>query len=120
MSRSVFPHKAIQPCLPKPAKEPPAGPDWLHEIKHDGFRILARRDGNSVRLYTRNGYNFADRFPRIVEAVKSLPVRSCFIDGEAIVVDANGLSAFELYAPLIWARLRQFAQNFSGKFPFHI
>jgi ATP-dependent DNA ligase len=96
MSRSVFPHKAIQPCLPKPAKEPPAGPDWLHEIKHDGFRILARRDGNSVRPYTRNGYNFADRFPRIVKAIKSLPVQSCFIDGEAIVVDTNGLATFDL------------------------
>ena len=96
MSRSVFPYNAIQPCLPKPAEEPPAGPDWIHEIKHDGFRILARRDGNSVRLYTRNGYNFADRFPRIVEAVKSLPVQSCFIDGEAIVVDANGLAVFDL------------------------
>jgi bifunctional non-homologous end joining protein LigD len=86
---AAFPQKAIQPCLPKSAKEPPAGPDWTHEIKHDGFRILARRDGNSVRLYTRNGYNFADRFPRIVEAVKSLPVQSCFIDGEAIVVDSS-------------------------------
>ena len=62
MSRSVFPYKAIQPCLPRPAKEPPTGPEWIHEIKHDGFRILARRDGKSVRLYTRNGYNFADRF----------------------------------------------------------
>ena len=86
----------IQPCLPRPAKVPPAGPNWIHEIKHDGFRILARRDANGVRLYTRNGYNFADRFPRIVEAVASLPVQSCFIDGEAIVVDTNGLSTFEL------------------------
>ena len=58
---------SIAPCLPKPAKAPPKGPDWVHEIKHDGFRILARRNGDSVRLYTRNGYNFADRFPRIVE-----------------------------------------------------
>jgi bifunctional non-homologous end joining protein LigD len=49
-----------------------------------------------VRLFTRNGYNFADRFPRIVEAVTNLPVRSCFIDGEAIVVDESGLSVFEL------------------------
>src|ERR1700745_1571802 len=86
----------ITPCLPKSAKEPPAGPDWIHEIKHDGFRILARRNGNDVRLYTRHGTNFADRFPRIVAAVKSLPVQSCFIDGEAIVVDRRGLSAFDL------------------------
>jgi bifunctional non-homologous end joining protein LigD len=67
-----------------------------YEIKHDGFRIIARRDGRGVRLFTRNGYNFADRFPKIIEAVKSLPVRSCMIDGEAIVVDENGLSVFDL------------------------
>jgi bifunctional non-homologous end joining protein LigD len=87
---------AIEPCLPRPAKEPPAGPGWIHEIKHDGFRILARRDAKSVRLYTRNGYNFADRLPRIVEAVAGLPVQSCFIDGEAIVVDETGLSVFDM------------------------
>ncbi len=90
------PHSTIAPCLPKPAKEPPAGPGWIHEIKHDGFRILARRNDDHVRLYTRHGTNFADRFPRIVEAVKSLPTRSCFIDGEAIVVNERGLSTFEL------------------------
>jgi len=86
----------IPPSLPRPTEEPPAGPGWLHEIKHDGFRIMARRDGRGVRLFTRNGYNFAARFPRIVEAVANLPVRSCLVDGEAIVVDANGLSVFHL------------------------
>jgi len=88
--------KPIQPCLPQPAKEPPGGSGWIHEIKHDGFRIMAWRDETGVRLYTRNGYNFADRFPRIVEAVAKLPAQSCFIDGEAIVVDERGLSTFEL------------------------
>jgi ATP-dependent DNA ligase len=44
---------AIQPCLPIPAKEPPSGRDWIHEIKHDGFRIIAMRDGDRVRLLTR-------------------------------------------------------------------
>jgi bifunctional non-homologous end joining protein LigD len=76
--------------------EPPAGSGWIHEIKHDGFRIMARRDETGVRLYTRNGYNFANRFPRIVEAIAKLPVQSCFIDGEAIVIDERGLSTFEL------------------------
>jgi hypothetical protein len=71
-------------------------PHWIHEIKHDGFRILARKNGDRVRLITRNGYDFADRFPKIVEAMASLPVQSCFIDGEAIVVDENGLSVFDL------------------------
>ena len=88
--RPIFrPLFSIAPCLPNSAKEPPKGPDWVHEIKHDGFRILARRNGDSVRLYTRHGTNFADRFPRIVAAVKSLPVQSCFIDGEAIVEDRD-------------------------------
>ena len=91
-----YPYSTIAPCLPKPAKEPPSGPGWIHEIKHDGFRILARRAGGRVRLYTRNGSDFADRFPRIVEAIANLPVRSCFIDGEAVVVDSDGLSVFDL------------------------
>jgi bifunctional non-homologous end joining protein LigD len=71
----------IEPCLPSPAKAPPSGPDWLHEIKHDGFRVLALRDAAGVRLYTRNGHNFAHRFPRNVAAVASLLVKSCSIDG---------------------------------------
>ncbi len=97
MRRPAFrPCPTIAPCLPKPAKEPPAGPGWIHEIKHDGFRILARRNGDHVQLYTRHGTNFTDRFPRIVEAIKSLPVQSCFIDGEAIVVDLRSLSTFDL------------------------
>jgi bifunctional non-homologous end joining protein LigD len=86
----------IEPCLPSPAKAPPSGPGWLHEIKHDGFRILARRDAAGERLITRNESDFTDRFPFIAMALKSLPVRSCIIDGEAIVCDENGLAVFEL------------------------
>jgi hypothetical protein len=71
------------------------GPDWIHEIKHDGFRILARREAARVRLYTRNDYNFTARFPKIAATVETLPVRSCLLDGEAIVVDERGLSVFE-------------------------
>ena len=87
---------AIEPCLPSPAKEPPSGPGWLHEIKHDGFRILARRDTAGVRLFTRNGTDFTGRFPQIIAAIGALPVRACLIDGEAIVCDENGLADFEL------------------------
>jgi bifunctional non-homologous end joining protein LigD len=86
----------ISPCLPSRAERPPAGPKWLHEIKHDGFRIMARRNGDGVRLYTRNGYDFAGRFPQIVAAMSKLRARSCLIDGEAIVVDEHGLSTFDL------------------------
>jgi bifunctional non-homologous end joining protein LigD len=86
----------IEPCLPSPAKAPPSGPNWIHEIKHDGFRILARRDGAGVRLIARNGNDFTHRFPFIATAVGKLPVRSCLIDGEAVVCDKNGLAVFDL------------------------
>ncbi len=82
--------------MPRLAKEPPAGPGWIHEIKHDGFRIIAHRDASSVRLITRNGYDFSERFPLIVAAIADLKVRSCVIDGEAIACDENGLSVFEM------------------------
>jgi len=86
----------IEPCLPSPAKAPPSGPGWIHEIKHDGYRILARRDRTGVWLISRNGSDFTDRFPFMAAALKLLPVRSCIIDGEAIVCDENGLAVFEL------------------------
>src|SRR5438067_12988544 len=75
----------IEPCLPSPAKVPPSGPDWIHEIKHDGFRILARRDSAGVRLITRHGNDFTSRFPLAVDAVTRLPAHSFLLDGEAIV-----------------------------------
>ena len=86
----------FEPCLPRPAKKPPAGPGWIHEIKHDGFRIIARRDAAGVRLITRNGYDLAARFPLAAAAIAALPARSCVVDGEAIAVDDNGLSVFDL------------------------
>jgi bifunctional non-homologous end joining protein LigD len=76
--------------------EPPAGPGWIHEIKHDGFRIIARRDSLGVRLITRNGHDFSARFPAAAAAVGALPIGSCVIDGEAIVCDDSGLAVFEL------------------------
>jgi bifunctional non-homologous end joining protein LigD len=88
--------RRIEPCLPRPAKKPPAGPGWIHEIKHDGFRIIAEREHGRVRLYTRKGFDFADRFPLAAAAVAKLPARSCVIDGEAIVTDQNGLAVFNL------------------------
>jgi bifunctional non-homologous end joining protein LigD len=72
----------IEPCLPSPAKAPPSGPNWIHEIKHDGFRILARRNGAGVRVITRHGNDLIHRFPFIEVAIKSLRV-PCLIDGEA-------------------------------------
>ena len=58
----------IEPCLPSPAKRPPSGEGWLHEIKHDGFRIMARRDATGGRLFTRNGHDFTNRFSLVAAA----------------------------------------------------
>jgi ATP-dependent DNA ligase len=58
----------IPPCLPTKAQQPPSGEAWLHEIKHDGFRVIARKDGHRVRLYSRPGNDLTYRFPLIVEA----------------------------------------------------
>jgi bifunctional non-homologous end joining protein LigD len=86
----------FEPCLPRSAKEPPSGAGWIHEIKHDGFRIVAQKEADNVRLITRNGYDFTDRYPLIVDAVRNLPAKSCVVDGEGIVVDQDGLSVFDL------------------------
>jgi bifunctional non-homologous end joining protein LigD len=86
----------IEPCLPSAAERPPSGPGWLHEIKHDGFRIMARRDGAGIRLITRHGNDFTNRFPVIVAAVAALQARSFLIDGEAIVTNGDGLAVFDL------------------------
>ena len=85
----------IEPCLPSPAERPPVGPGWMHEIKHDGYRLMARRDAAGVRLLTRNGHDWTGRFPLIAAAVEALRVTSCLIDGEAVACDDGGLSVFE-------------------------
>jgi ATP-dependent DNA ligase len=84
----------IAPCLPVPAERRKNGPDWVHEIKHDGYRMIARRTGDRIRLYTRRGFNWADRYPTIVAALRSLRVRSIVIDGEAVICGTYGKSDF--------------------------
>ena len=80
-----------QSCLPAP--QPPVA-RLIHETKHDGFRILAEREGNAVTLHTRNGYDFADRLA--AGRHRKAAVQSCLIDGEAIVCDVNRLAVFDL------------------------
>src|SRR6266446_5765748 len=81
----------IAPCLPTKAPQPPTGEAWLHEIKHDGFRVIARKDGARVRLYSRPGNDLTYRFPLIVESLARLPSRSCIIDGEAVCCGDDGV-----------------------------
>jgi bifunctional non-homologous end joining protein LigD len=71
----------------------------LHEIKHDGFRVIARKNGTRVRLYSRPGNDLTQRFPLIVEALGGLRFRSCIIDGEAVACGDDGIACFELIRP---------------------
>jgi bifunctional non-homologous end joining protein LigD len=91
----ALPAGFIAPCLPTETDKLPSGGLWLHEIKHDGFRVIARKDGDRVRLYSRPGNDMTRRFPLIAEALMGLRSRSCIIDGEAVACDENGLPSFE-------------------------
>jgi ATP-dependent DNA ligase len=91
----TLPAGFIQPCLPTKAQQPPSGWWWLHEIKHDGFRVIARKDGHRVRLYSRPGNDLTDRFPLMVEALARLRSRSCIIDGEAVACGDDGIPTFD-------------------------
>jgi bifunctional non-homologous end joining protein LigD len=91
-----MPERLFQPCIPTRAtKVVPTGPDWLHEIKHDGYRLIVQREGDRVRLFTRNGYDWTDRYPLIVEAALRLRTGSFVIDGEAVILRADGTAEFD-------------------------
>jgi bifunctional non-homologous end joining protein LigD len=85
----------IEPCLPSPATNPPAGDGWIHEIKLDGFRMLARRDGAGVRLLTRRGIDWTTRYPAIAAAIAALACRSCLIDGGVVICGEDGVPVFD-------------------------
>jgi bifunctional non-homologous end joining protein LigD len=81
-------------CLPTNGKAVPAGPEWFHEIKFDGYRLRVERDGNRVRLITRGGYDWTKRFPWIAEAALKNRRSQFVIDGEAVILSINGMSDF--------------------------
>ena len=81
----------IKPCQPTLAEEPPGGPPWLHEIKHDGYRIIACKSGNQVRLWSRNGRDWSREFLAVTEALSVLRVEERALDGEAMAHSKDGL-----------------------------
>ena len=83
------------PCLPTRGTAVPAGPDWIHEIKHDGYRLTVHREGKRVRLFTRNGHDWSDRYPLIVEAALRVRIGSFVLDGEAVLLRVHGRSDFD-------------------------
>ncbi len=85
----------MDPCLPTSVPFAPAGSMWVHEIKHDGYRLMVRRTAAGVRIRTRNGHDWTNRFPLIVEAAEWLRATSFVIDGEGVILRADGVSDFD-------------------------
>jgi bifunctional non-homologous end joining protein LigD len=86
--------KAFDFCIPTRGTKVPHTPDWLHEIKYDGYRLRLERDGDRVRLITRNGYDWTKHYPWIVEAALKNRQKHFVIDGEAVILGVDGYSDF--------------------------
>ncbi len=86
----------VAPSLATLADKPPAGGNWVHEIKFDGYRMQARIDHGKVKLLTRKGLDWAARFPSIASAIAELPVESAIVDGEIVSEGSDGISSFSL------------------------
>jgi bifunctional non-homologous end joining protein LigD len=95
MKFNSLPAGFIIPAQPVLASKPPSDADWVHEIKHDGYRMIVRRDGSTVRLYSRNAYDWTARLAAIAAAAEQIEAKSFTIDGEAVVLGPDGLSRFE-------------------------
>ena len=84
----------IGPQLSQPVEKPPSGPQWLHEIKLDGYRMAARIDNGRVQLLTRTGLDWTDKYPSAIAALANLNVKTAYLDGELCGVDEAGLPTF--------------------------
>ncbi|MBX5206806.1 non-homologous end-joining DNA ligase [Rhizobium sp. NZLR11] len=84
----------IEPCLALLKAKPPRGPDWLFEVKWDGYRVAVHIRPNDVRIITRGGHDWTDRFPAIADAARTISIGTAILDGEAVVLDAQGRSDF--------------------------
>jgi len=83
-------------CIPTRGTQVPDRPDWIHEIKYDGYRLRVERDGDRVRLFTRNGHDWTKRYPWIVESVLRNRTKRFVIDGEAVILGVDGRSDFQV------------------------
>src|ERR1700730_11593550 len=89
--------RAFDFCIPTRGTKVPDTPDWLHEIKYDGYRLRLEREGDRVRLITRGGYTWAGGHPGVVEAALKDRFKQFVIDGEAVVLGVDGVA--DLDAP---------------------
>ena len=90
----------IEPMKPKLLDEPPRHGDWLYELKFDGIRAIALKDGDKANLISRNENELRARFSEIADAIKQLPIKECVIDGEVVALDEEGRSSFQLLQAL--------------------
>jgi bifunctional non-homologous end joining protein LigD len=81
-------------CLPTLGKAVPAGAEWFHEVKYDGYRLRIERDGNRVRLVSKGGYDWSKRYPWIVQAALKNRTKQFVVDGEAVILGVDGISDF--------------------------
>jgi bifunctional non-homologous end joining protein LigD len=86
--------KAFDFCIPTRGTKVPDRPDWLHEIKYDGYRLRVERNGDRVRLITRNGHDWSGRYPWIVESALKNRIKQFVIGGEAVVLGVDGVPDF--------------------------
>ena len=84
----------LQPQLATLAGQAPDGPEWLHEIKYDGYRLLARIEGGKVRLITRGGLDWTAKFRSLADQLGELPLDSALIDGELVHLEQEGTTSF--------------------------
>lgn len=84
----------VEPQLATLVDEPPAGDEWLHEIKYDGYRAIAAIGGGEARIYTRKGLDWTDRFRPLVRPLLDLPCRSALLDGEVAITGDKGQTDF--------------------------
>lgn len=88
--------KFFEPMKARLVDALPAREDWLLELKHDGYRALAVKDGRNVELFSRSGRKIGSEFPAIVEAIQKLPVEQCVVDGEIVALNNEGHGSFQL------------------------
>jgi bifunctional non-homologous end joining protein LigD len=84
----------IDPCIPTDAAKVPRGAGWVHEIKHDGYRMQLRKNGNRARLFTRRGFDWTERYPQLAAAGMLIKAHSATIDGELVVQGKGGIADF--------------------------
>jgi ATP-dependent DNA ligase len=105
----------IEPQLSKLVEHAPTGPNWVHEVKYDGYRMAARIEGDRVKLQTRSGLDWSEKYPETVQALSKLSLETDYIDGELCGVGADGVTSF----PLMQTAVDQTATGSLSTLAFH-